>query len=111
MTFRKTVVLITTPDHMRGRAQAGHTLAANAANALGQMYVAAMGAAFGLPLTMGLGGALTWAAVGVAVWRIPTLWRNKDTAVWRIPTLWRYKDTPDEAGDGEDSAKLTQPSA
>ena len=67
------------------------------ANALGQMYVAAMGAAFGLPLTMGLGGALTWAAVGVAV--------------WRIPTLWRYKDTPDEAGDGEDSAKLTQPSA
>ena len=62
---------------------------------LGQMYVAAMGASFGLPLTMGLGGALTWAAVGVAV--------------WRIPTLWTYKDAP-EAGDGEDKAKLTQPS-
>ena len=62
---------------------------------LGQMYVAAMGASFGLPLTMGLGGALTWAAVGVAV--------------WRIPTLWSYKDAP-EAGDGEDKAKLTQPS-
>ena len=59
------------------------------------MYVAAMGASFGLPLTMGLGGALTWAAVGVAV--------------WRIPTLWSYKDAP-EAGDGEDKAKLTQPS-
>ena len=95
MTFRKTVVLITTPDHLRGRAQAGHSLAANVANALGQMYVAAMGAAFGLPLTMGLGAALTWAAVGVAV--------------WRIPKLWSYKDAP-EAGDGEDSA-MTQSSA
>jgi hypothetical protein len=95
-TFRTTVVLITTPDNLRGRAQAGHVLAANVANALGQMYVAAMGASFGLPLTMGLGGALTWAAVGVAV--------------WRIPTLWSYKDAP-EAGDGEDKAKLTQQSA
>ena len=36
-TFRTTVVLITTPDNLRGRAQAGHVLAANVANALGQV--------------------------------------------------------------------------
>jgi len=30
-------VLITTPDNLRGRAQAGHVLAANVANALGQV--------------------------------------------------------------------------
>lgn len=78
MTFRKTVVLITTPDQLRGRAQAGHSLAANVANALGQMYVAAVGSAIGLPATMALGGALTWAAVGLALWRIPKLWSYHD---------------------------------
>jgi MFS family permease len=80
MTFRKTVVLLTTPDHLRGRAQAGHSLAANVANALGQMYVAAMGTAIGLPATMVLGGGLTWAAVGLAVWHIPKLWRDASSS-------------------------------
>ena len=60
--------------------QAGHSLAANMANSLGQMYVAAMGTQLGLPATMALGGVLTWAAVGVAVWRIPKLWHYRDTS-------------------------------
>eukprot|EP00966_Prymnesium_polylepis_P156098 3606851-Prymnesium_polylepis.1 len=95
MTFRKTVVLCTTPDHLRGRAQAGHSLAANVANALGQMYVAAMGTLVGPPATMALGGALTWAAVALAVWRIPKLWRDASGA----------------SGSASDSADASQPAA
>ena len=51
------------------------------------MYVAAMASAVGATATMALGGALTWAAVGVAV--------------WRIPKLWSYRDGPEAVDDDE----------
>ena len=35
-TMRSTVVMLTTPDHLRGRARSGHSLAANCANSVGQ---------------------------------------------------------------------------
>lgn len=78
VTMRKTVVLLTTPDAMRGRASAGHSLAASSANAIGLLYVAAMGSAIGPGPTFVLGGVLTWAAVGLAVYRIPTIWTHTD---------------------------------
>ena len=74
VTNRNQAVMLTTPDHLRGRARAGHSLAANVANSLGQIYVAAMcGTRLGPGGTMLLGGALTWLAVLVAAWRIPAL--------------------------------------
>ena len=67
VTNRNQAVMLTTPDHLRGRARAGHSLAANVANSLGQIYVAAMcGTRLGPGGTMLLGGALTWLAVLVA---------------------------------------------
>ena len=78
MTMRKSVVLLTTPDAMRGRANAGHSLAANSANALGQIYVAALGSAIGAGPTLMLGGGLTWVAVGVTVACIRNLWWYTD---------------------------------
>jgi hypothetical protein len=78
MTMRKSVVMLTTPDAMRGRANAGHSLAANSANALGQIYVAALGSAIGTGPTLMLGGGLTWLAVGIAVTCFRTLWWYTD---------------------------------
>jgi hypothetical protein len=46
-TMRKQVVLLSTPDHLRGRAQSGHQFAANVANSIGQIYVALMVAQVG----------------------------------------------------------------
>ena len=74
VTMRKTVVLLTTSDEMRGRASAGHSLAATSANALGLLYVAAAGTVIGSGPTFILGGALTWLAVGLAIWKIPQIW-------------------------------------
>ena len=113
MTFRKTVVLVTTPDHLRGRAQAGHSLAANVANALGQMYVAAMGTLVGLPATMALGGALTWAAVGLAVWRIPELWRDSSgraaagSGSEAQASTQQHETAPDQGSDEPPSPAVT----
>eukprot|EP01052_Picozoa_sp_SAG31_P008299 SAG31_NODE_417_length_15907_cov_6.901759_2_plen_133_part_00 len=69
-TMRSTVVMMTTPDHLRGRARSGHSLAANAANSVGQVYVAAMASWIGCGATMILGGVLTFAftALAVQVW-------------------------------------------
>merc|ERR1719401_1731733 len=73
MTVRKTVIVVTTPNHLQGRASAGHSLAAQLANSLGQLYVGAAIAVIGAGATMVLGGCLTWASVAVAAWRLPTL--------------------------------------
>ncbi len=95
--MRGTVVMLTTPDRMRGRAQSGHSLAANAANSIGQLYVAAMASAIGAGPTMLLGGFITWVATGAAL--------------AKIPALWTYKYTPDAedevkgALDASDSAE------
>ena len=70
--------MLTTPDHLRGRARSGHSLAANAANSVGQIYVATMAGWIGCGPTMILGGALTLVLTGVAVWRIPALVTFRD---------------------------------
>jgi hypothetical protein len=80
-TMRSTVVMMSTPDHMRGRARSGHSLAANAANSVGQIYVAAMAGWIGCGPTMLLGGVLTFGFTGLAVWRIPALMTYRDDQV------------------------------
>jgi len=71
--MRNIVVMLTTPDHLRGRARSGHSLAANVANSLGQLYVAGMATVIGAGYTMILGGVITFAAVGFSVYLIPAL--------------------------------------
>ena len=72
-TMRKQVVLLSTPDALRGRAQSGHQLAAYVANSIGQIYVAFMAAAVGPGHTMQIGGGITEAMTGLFAWRIPKL--------------------------------------
>ena len=72
-TMRNTVVLVSTPDRLRGRAHSGHQLAAYVANSLGQLYVAAMVGAVGAGTTMKLGGAITELMTLLIAWRIPAL--------------------------------------
>ena len=78
VTMRKSVVLLTTPDELRGRASSGHSLAANLANSLGQVYVSAMAGAIGPGPTEILGGVLTWLSVALAVYKLPKAWRASD---------------------------------
>jgi hypothetical protein len=72
-TMRKQVVLLSTPDHLRGRAQSGHQFAANVANSIGQIYVALMVAQVGAGLTMQLGGLITETMTCFFGWKIPSL--------------------------------------
>ena len=72
-TMRKQVVLLSTPDHLRGRAQSGHQFAANVANSIGQIYVALMVAQVGAGLTMQLGGLVTETMTCFFGWTIPSL--------------------------------------
>ena len=73
VTMRKSVVLLTTPDELRGRASSGHSLAAN----LAQVYVSAMAGAIG-PGPTETCGVLTWLSVALAVYKIPKIWRASD---------------------------------
>jgi len=72
-TMRKQVVLLSTPDNLRGRAQSGHQMAAYVANSIGQVYVAFMVSQIGAGLTMQLGGVVTELMTGLSAWRIPAL--------------------------------------
>ena len=72
-TMRNTVVLVSTPDRLRGRAHSGHQLAAYVANSLGQLYVAAMVGGVGAGTTMKLGGGITELMTLLIAWRIPAL--------------------------------------
>ena len=76
-TMRKQVVLLTTPDHLRGRAQSGHQMAAYLANSLGQIYVAFMASAIGPGTTMQLGGGITEVMTALSALKIPTLLTHK----------------------------------
>ena len=75
--MRKQVVLLTTPDHLRGRAQSGHQMAAYLANSLGQIYVAFMASAIGPGTTMQLGGGITEVMTALSALKIPTLLTHK----------------------------------
>lgn len=84
-TMRSTVVMLTTPDHLRGRARSGHSLAANCANSFGQVYVAAMAAWI---------GQYSLHSSSMGCWFAPTkrFWMDgcrmrADDAAWRVPDV------------------------
>jgi len=71
VTVRQTTVMLTTPDHMRGRAFALMVLAAQTANNIGTIWVGAWAGAIGAGNTMVLGGVISIGAT-LVIWRF---WR------------------------------------
>jgi predicted MFS family arabinose efflux permease len=71
VAVRQTTVMLTTPDHMRGRAFALMILAAATANNVGTIWVGAWAGAIGAGNTMLLGGVISVAATAL-IWRF---WR------------------------------------
>ena len=69
MTMRQTVVQLTTPDNMRGRATAAHSLAAMSANGFGKWEVGIMSDAIGAGNTMVLGGVISIIVV-LVIWYV-----------------------------------------
>jgi len=71
VAIRQTTVMLTTPDHMRGRAFALMIVAAQTANNVGTIWVGAWAGAIGAGNTMVLGGFISIAAT-LLIWRF---WR------------------------------------
>lgn len=71
VAVRQTTVMLTTPDHMRGRAFALMILAAQTANNVGTIWVGAWAGAIGAGNTMVLGGVISIGAT-LLIWRF---WR------------------------------------
>ncbi len=71
VAVRQTTVMLTTPDHMRGRAFALMILAAQTANNLGTIWVGAWAEVIGADNTMMLGGIIAVVATAL-IWRF---WR------------------------------------
>jgi MFS family permease len=71
VAVRQTTVMLTTPDHMRGRAFALMILAAQTANNVGTIWVGAWAGAIGASNTMILAGVISIVATGI-IWRV---WR------------------------------------
>ena len=69
VAVRHTTVMLTTPDHMRGRAFALLVLAAQTANNIGTIWVGAWAGAIGAGNTMVLGGFLSIIATFM-IWRL-----------------------------------------
>lgn len=67
MVMRQTIVQLTSPDRLLGRASSAHSFAAMGANNLGQVEVAFMSGAIGAGPTMILGGAVSVVVV-FAIW-------------------------------------------
>jgi predicted MFS family arabinose efflux permease len=70
MTSRQAIVQLTTPDNMRGRASAAHSLAAMSANGIGQFEVGVMSGMIGADKTMYLGGVISIAVVFLVWWLV-----------------------------------------
>jgi MFS family permease len=68
VAVRQTTVMLTTPDHMRGRAFALMILAAQTANNVGTIWVGMWAATIGAGNTMVLGGVISIAATAL-IWR------------------------------------------
>jgi|TARA_B100001971_G_C18261862_1_gene587712 MFS family permease len=87
MTTRQTVVQLTTPDNMRGRAVSAHSLAAMTANGIGQAEVGFMSDVIGASNTMLLGGAISliatlliwWLIKGIRLYRYEATLENDHT--------------------------------
>lgn len=71
VAVRQTTVMLTTPDHMRGRTFALMILAAQTANNIGTVWVGAWAGAIGAGNTMVLGGVVSIAAT-LLIWHF---WR------------------------------------
>jgi len=71
VAVRQTTVMLTTPDHMRGRAFALMILAASTANNVGTIWVGAWAGVIGAANTMLLGGVISVVATAL-IWRF---WR------------------------------------
>ena len=67
VAVRQTTVMLTTPDHMRGRAFALMILAAQTANNVGTIWVGAWAGSIGAGNTMVLGGVISIAATAL-IW-------------------------------------------
>jgi predicted MFS family arabinose efflux permease len=68
VAVRQTTVMLTTPDHMRGRAFALMILAAQTANNVGTIWVGAWAATIGAANTLLLGGVISVLAT-LLIWR------------------------------------------
>ena len=68
VAVRQTTVMLTTPDHMRGRAYALMILAAQTANNIGTIWVGAWAGAIGAGNTMVMGGVISIAATAMIWW-------------------------------------------
>ncbi|MEZ5596631.1 MAG: MFS transporter [Pseudomonadales bacterium] len=68
VAVRQTTVMLTTPDHMRGRAFSIMVLSAQTANNIGTIWVGAWAAAIGAGETMVLGGVIAIVATLLAGW-------------------------------------------
>jgi predicted MFS family arabinose efflux permease len=92
MTSRQAIVQLTTPDNMRGRASAAHSLAAMSANGIGQFEVGVMSGMIGADKTMYLGGVISIAVVFLIWWLVKGV------------RQYRYIEVPSGAAvDGDDS--------
>ena len=67
MTMRQSVVQLTTPDRLLGRASSAHSFAAMGANHIGHIEVGVMAGLIGAGATMVLGGGASILVVG-AIW-------------------------------------------
>jgi MFS family permease len=82
MTMRSTIVQLTTPDQLLGRASSIGSFVAMGANNIGQVEVGILSSAIGAGQTMVFGGVLSVIFV-LAVWRfLPSIsrYRHKDSA-------------------------------
>jgi MFS family permease len=70
MVMRQTIVQLTTPDKLLGRASSAHSFAAMGANNLGGVEVAFMSGAVGAGPTMVLGGAVSVVVVVLIAWGV-----------------------------------------
>jgi len=68
VAVRQTTVMLTTPDHMRGRAFSIMVLAAQTANNVGTIWVGLWAAGIGAANTMILGGVISVAATALIGW-------------------------------------------
>ena len=80
MTMRQTIVQLTTPDKLLGRASSSHSFAAMGANNLGQLEVGVMSGLIRAGNTMILGGVVSLLVVG-AIWQF-------------MPGIRRYRYDP-----------------
>ncbi|KAL3922710.1 MAG: hypothetical protein SGPRY_004463 [Prymnesium sp.] len=108
-TMRKQVVLLTTPDNLRGRAQSGHQMAAYVANSIGQLYVGFMVGHFGAGITMKIGGVVTELMTLLAIYCIPALVTYQAcTPQSRTITPADDDTAPDEAHLNNDTCRAKQ---